>query len=294
MPSDDARTMQELLSKLSVDSIQESTRFVEHADLKIIQIDDLKAALFEMLKAYGCYTKSIKEGQPLFRAMKHNTGEEFFENVKRIYPDRAFLKTLGRANREHQPIFYFSGGHVIAFHEVKAKPGDVISLLECRPIEGATPVLVPIGIDALMNKHGLKASGDFPETSVRIEQLLNNDAECLRKYWIIDSFITNEFLKHVADGQSQEYKTTIAIAELLLSFGTELRPVDGLAYPSISGMWTHANIALVPDAFFRLYKPLACQRIKITGLLPNLGFSLEPEIGVMAIAIKENGKIDWP
>ncbi len=286
--------MQYLLSRLSVKSIEEAIEFVTRSDLEGIRIDDFKAALYEILRAYGCYTKSIKKGVPLFRAMKHHAGEQFFENVKRIYPDPNFLTDLGRANREKQPIFYLSGDPVIAFHEIKPKPGDVISLLECRPRDAASPMLVPIGIDELMKRHGVRAGGDFPENSIRIQDLLANDEESLRKYWMIDKFVTTGFLKDVAEGQNHEYKTSIAIAELLFSYSTTVRPIDGLAYPTIAGMWTHANIALSPGAFHRIYRPFACQRIMITGLLPELGFALDPEIGVMANDINSDGTICWP
>src|SRR5438128_2482436 len=197
----DAMNLDHLLSRLSVNSIQESIEFVKQSDLRTVRIDDLKAAFYEMLRAYGCFTKSIKQGEPLFRAMKHHANEEYFENVKRIYPDPIFLKKLGRANREHQAIFYLSGDHVIAFHEIKAKAGDMISLLECRPLDGASPMLVPIGIDELMKKHGVKAGGGFPETVARIKDLLKNDAENLLKYGMMDTFLTSEFLKDVAEGQ---------------------------------------------------------------------------------------------
>ncbi|HVQ40215.1 MAG TPA: hypothetical protein VMS31_21925 [Pyrinomonadaceae bacterium] len=74
MLNDDSRAMRELLSSISFESIQQTLEFVG-TNLKIIEINDLKTATFEMLRAHVCYTKSIKEGQPLFRAMKHNAGE---------------------------------------------------------------------------------------------------------------------------------------------------------------------------------------------------------------------------
>lgn len=286
--------MRELLTNLTPESIQQAIRFVRESDFKAVEIDDLKAALFEMLRAYGCYSKSISEGIPLFRAMKHKANEDRFVNLSRIYPDPKFLTTLGRANREHQPVFYLSGDHVIAFHEIKAQTGDVISLLECRPQDGVSPILIPIGIEALLKKHGVKAAGEFPENSIRIEDLLEHDADCLEKYWMIDDFLTSEFLKDVPEGQSHQYKSTVAIAELLFSFATEDRPVDGLAYPSIAGLWTHTNVALLPESFHHIYKPLACQRIKINGLLDNLGLSLDPSVGVMADGIDADGSIRWP
>lgn len=291
MLNDDGKAMRELLSNLSTDSIERTVQFVKAADLETVEIDELQAALFEMLRAYGCYTKSIKQGASLFRAMKHNADEDRFANVSRIYPDPKWLTTLGRANRERERIFYLSGDKVIPFHEIKAKPGDIVSLLECRPRDEANPILIPIGIDALLKKHGVKAAGEFPANSIRIEELLDHDPDCLAKYWLIDGFVTSEFLKDVREGQSHQYKTTVAIAELLFSFGTEAQPVDGLAYPSIVGL--HTNIALIPESFHRIYKPATCQRLKITGV-DKLRFFLDPSLGLMADEIDAEGQIIWP
>jgi len=75
----------------------------------------------------------------------------------------------------------------------------VISLLECRPRDGLSPILIPIGIDALLKKHGVKAAGEFPENSIRIDDVLEHDGDCLEKYWIIDTFLTSEFLKDIPE-----------------------------------------------------------------------------------------------
>ncbi len=289
----DAAEMAYLLSRLSVESIQESIDFVKRADLGTVQIDELKAVLYEMLRAYGCFVKSIGKGAPLFRAVKHREDEVLFLGVNRMYPDPSYLTKLGRANREHQAIFYLSGDYTIAFHEVGAKPGDLISLLECWPRGDAGPMLVPIGIDRLMKKHGVKAGGDFPEAAVRIQELLNNDPENLLKYGMIDEFLTEEFLKKIGEGQEHLYKTTVAIAEILFNFDTGLGLIDGLAYPSVAGDWVHANVALSPEAFHRLYEPVRCQRVKVTGLLVGGGFSLDPEAAVMAARIGDDGKFEW-
>jgi hypothetical protein len=290
----DATEMAYLLSRLSPEAIRERIEFIRRADLKTVQIDDLKTALHEMLRAYGCYVKSIEQGTPLFRAVKHNADEDEFKSVNRMYPDPIFLKKLGRANREHRAIFYLSGDCVIAFHEVGAKAGDVISLLECRPRDDASPVLVPIGIDEMLKQHGVKSGGDFPETAVRVQELLKHDTDNLLKYRMIDEFLTAEFLKKVGEGQEHEYKTTVAIAELLFSFDTGHQPVDGLAYPSIAGQRGHANVALTPEAFHRLYRPITCQRIKVTGLLAGSGISLDPKVGVTANRIHDDGQLEWP
>jgi hypothetical protein len=111
---------------------------------------------------------------------------------------------------------------------------------------------------------------------------------------MIDEFLTEEFLKKVDEGQEHLYKPTVAIAEILFNFDTGSGLIDGLAYPSIAGEWAHANVALSPEAFHRLYGSVACQRVKVTGLLPGGGFSLEPEVAVMTERIDDDGKFEWP
>ena len=290
----DAVAIQKALSKLDHKSVQRTIEFVKRADLTTIQIDEIKAVLNEILSAYGAYAKSIGKGQHLFRAMKHNADEERFESLTRIYPDPRYLTKLGRANRKHQPMYYFSGDCVVALHEVKAKAGDLVTILECVPQDDLSPILIPIGIDELLAKHAVKAGGDFPHASVRIQELLEHDVRNLQKYWMIDEFLRTEFLKEVTDGNEHEYKTTVAIAELLLSYGIPPRRIDGLAYPTIAAGWIHANVALPPDTFHRFYVPLACHRVKIEGLRDNRGFSLNEEMGLMSEQIGKDGMITWP
>jgi hypothetical protein len=286
-------SLDRLLSNLSFKSIQESIEFVERADLKTVQIDDLKAALDPILRAFGCFAKRIGRGEFIYRAMKHQADEKCFANVSRIYPDPRFLKRLGRANREHQAIFYLSGDPVVALYEVNVAAGDTVSVLTCRPL-GDGPLLVPMGIDELMRKRGAQIRGDFPESPERMKALLKNDPDNLGKYGLIDTFLTKEFLKNVPDGEEHEYKTSIAIAESLFSFDAGPGgPIDGIAYPSLAAEWSHANVALLPESFHRNYEPTQCQQIKIKELRPNLHLRHYNEVAAMANGIKSDGTIDW-
>jgi hypothetical protein len=280
------------LSKLSIDGIQRHLEVVKQVDLKTAQIDDLKLQLSDLLWAYGCFAVSINGERSIFRARRHlsEEKEQVLDRVEEVYPSAQYIKTLGRVNREGTPVFYFSADPVIALHECKAIPGDVFTILECKPRSRTEPILMPIGIHDLLRKHDKKIGGDFPEPAVRIRQVFENDEINLRKYELIDTFVVNEFLKVINRGNEHEFKLTIAIAEFLFAFETDIGPVDGIAYPSIASEWYNANVAFLPDAFHRLYKPVGSLWLRIDGIKPNLGFSVSKRVSK---EVTEEGKIQW-
>jgi hypothetical protein len=266
---------------------------IKRADFKTARIDDLKLRLKRVIEAYAMFPVEIEKGEAVFRAVKHEGDEkgQYLGDLKRLYPHRDFLKSLGRANRERQPIFYVSVDAGVALNEVKAAVGDVCTILECRARENSSPLLMPIGIHEMARKHNARIGGEFADPIIRIKELLENDAECIRKHKIIDDFIAEEFLKVVDEGQEDLYKPTIAIAELLFGFGTDEQPIDGIAYPSIACDQINANLALLPEAFHRIYEPAACRVIKIDEALPDQGFRYSEKT---ARSISDSGTIEWP
>lgn len=286
------REYQKYLCRLTVDSIQRTLKSVATTDLKTAQIDDLKVKLSGLLWAYSCFAVQIDRGRSIYRARKHGDDERDrpLDHVTQIYPDAKYIKTLGRANREGEPIFYFSADPVIALNECKAQTGDIFSVLECKARGETEPVLVPIGIHDLVKKHNKRMGGDYPELPVRIKALFERDDANLHKYLMIDDFIKTEFLKVVGLGNEYQFKTTIAISEYLFSFETDLGFVDGIAYPSIASDWYNANVAFKPEAFRRLYRPVGCKWQRIDGMRPNFGFEISEGV---AIKVTENGAIEW-
>jgi len=280
------------LSKLDEQTIRDCLESIKATDLKTARIDELKRMLMRVIEAYATYPVEIENLEAVFRAVKHTEAEkgQYLTDLKRLYPHRDFLKRLGRANRERQPIFYLSVDDGVALNEIKAAVGDVCTILECRARNNATPLLMPIRIHEMARKHNARIGGDFPEPAIRIEELLENDPECIRKHKMIEDFIAEEFLKVVDEGQEDLYKPTIAIAELLLNFGTDEQPIDGIAYPSIACEGINANLALLPEAFHRIYEPVACRVIRIVEALPDQGFRYDEKT---ARHISDNGRIDW-
>ena len=69
----------------------------------------------------------------------------------------------------------------VALSEVKPNLGDVVTVLECKPLQEAVGTLIPIGIHEMAKKHNVRLGGDFPEPAQRIAELLGNDEAAIRK-----------------------------------------------------------------------------------------------------------------
>lgn len=287
------------LKFIYLEFIQQRISELQNLNLKTANIDLLKFMLRNLCRAYISTTLTISEDKSIFRATKHTNEEKdtCFESVNRIYPDPKFLKKLGRANREGQAVFYFSADPGIALTELRATKGDVFTILECKPRKDASPLLIPAGIYEMAQKHNAKIGGDMPERALRIAALFENDGDTLYKYRLIDNFIADEFLKVVDEGQEYLYKLTIPIAELLLDFGTDNVPIDGIAYPSIASDKINANLVLLPQAFHRIYEPVGCKRVQINEMLPNQDLKLNvPGFDVCsreAKRISGGSRIEW-
>lgn len=303
--------MHDRLTRLDEQFIKHRIRLLQRTNLKSERIERLKSKLTDLLRAYVVSPIEIRKGESIFRARKHREEEKQTDgadvclvNVNAIYPQAKYIKQLGRANRIGQCIYYFAADEGIALREVKPVVGDVISILECKPINDATPSLIPIRIHQMAKEHGARIASSFSEPGVRIKNEFQNDASAIAKHKMIEDFVVSEFSRVVDDGEEHLYKLTIAIAEFLLSFeadlsdlGIDLGVVDGLAYPSLASKQINANLALAPDAFHRIYRPIACKRVTIVELrnktikgFPVEGFAVAERA---AKAVNDDGTIEW-
>jgi len=151
----------------------------------------------------------------------------------------------------------------------------------------------------MAKEYGARIGGDFPDPETRIRELFQNDTQSILKHEMIDAFISKEFLRIVNDDTEEHlYKLTIALAEWLFRFETDLGFVDGLAYPSVASNNINANVAFLPAAFHRLYRPTGCKRVTIVGNAPKIvkgtqveAFTIDDER--IAKSIRDNGDIEW-
>lgn len=133
------------LIQLDEQFIKHRIKLLRKTDLRRARISRLRSLLSDLLRAYVTIPLNIKDGMSIFRARKHREDERNcdLKNVKAdIYPQASFITHLGRANREREPIYYLGANEGIALKEVKPSPGDVITIVECKPLENARPNLV--------------------------------------------------------------------------------------------------------------------------------------------------------
>jgi hypothetical protein len=262
------------LGTLSEDFILGRIGELTGADLATADIDGLKLGLFPLIAAYVSPTITIAKNKSLFRVRKHpsNRRREKLTSVSEIYPSDAVATRRNRANREGNPMFYFSTSQGTALREARASAGDTCTILECRSQSGLSPLLIPVGIHESARKQDVVIGGGLPEPLARLRSHIAPDDE-FHKYLLIHKFVREQFLRRVDGERGYEYNLSIAIAEILLQLETSEFPIDGLAYPSIAAEEIGANLAILPSAFRRIYKPVACEWIIISNTLPNQGFS---------------------
>src|SRR6266446_9672584 len=119
------------LTQLDELFIRRQIQRLRETDLRKASINRLKLRLAILLRAYEMYALRINYGEPIFRARKHREVERelCLTNVRDVYPQPKLIKSLGRANRKHQCVYYFAADEGIALNEVNATSGDVISVL---------------------------------------------------------------------------------------------------------------------------------------------------------------------
>lgn len=256
-----------------------------------VTVDQLRSRLLVLLEHYACRTIFLEPHVKIFRARKkpESKGEGLFANRKELwYPEPKYVKRLGRLNKIGQPLFYCASNSDTAIFEIRPDIGDIVTVLECETIAGASPFLISVDVYEQLARLGVKLAGD-----VSLDPLLELRKSVGREWHknrMIEEFISAEFKKNVEDGHECEYKLSIAIAELLFSFGLDAKGVDGIAFPSTRSGLIDINIALLPRAVDRMYRPIACQAGKIVGYSSDgmpiwkAGFSK---------SIHKFGRIEW-
>jgi len=279
---------------VSLREIERRIRALQSLDLSRsgVSVDYLRLRLFDLLENYACRTIFLQSNVKIFRARRkpQGEGEGLFTHKKELwYPEPQYVRRLGRLNRIGQPLFYCATNWETSIFEIRPEVGDIVTVLECEAIGAASPMLSAVDTYQQLARLGVKIDEDPGGAPLRdLRKSIGDSA--WRKNRLIEEFVSAEFTRNVADSHEYEYKLSIAMAELLFSFGIDSRGIDGIAYPSMRTDLIDVNIALLPRAVDRMYRPIACQTGRIVGF-SDIGMP-EWEPGVSK-SIHRYGRIEW-
>jgi len=171
--------------------------------------------------------------------------------------------------------------------------GDLVTVLESVERQpGERCLMLEIGIaqhakrhGTLMEEkgilHGSAAARDFLHRSGRKERI-----------WIIDEFLVRHLSMPMPRGADDQYKICLAIAQLhmRLPLANATEQLDGLWYPSVAVNCTGTNVALLPAAADRFFKPHSCTVFHVVDQTPK-GFAVRQVRGPASVA--DDGRILW-
>ncbi|HEX5276373.1 MAG TPA: RES domain-containing protein [Fluviicoccus sp.] len=218
-----------------------------------LDIETLKQKLSLLLNGYTCITKRM-ESHYAFRA-RINIGSDFFEKTDELwYPPKENIQKPGRLNRINKSIFYISASHDTATLEVRPKVGDLVTILRVKLKDSARlPHVMELGIAETQSQHGLEITMPLLEQTNMKGIFLNKEE--IRKNLLIRSCISRLMMKVIPGGQEDQYKKSVAIAEILM----ESPDIDGVLYPSIAGDGSRGgggmNMAIKPESADELFVP---------------------------------------
>jgi hypothetical protein len=227
---------------------------------------------------------------PYVYRVRPNDGRERYETVEQLwYPkDPNVIKKFGRANYPKRPVFYCSDSPNTALIEQKInEPGDSYTVLTCERMNRIEhPFVFEIGVNDITGQFNPRLGGNRPHPRVAVAGFLNDDYE-FRKYTLFQDFLINQFTKVIDSEDDHLYKITAVITEQVLNkIG-----VDGICFPSVQSVFKGVNVAFTTQAVDRLYRPIQCHVVKVTEIIDDPGYRIEPVSESEPIG--RDGRIAW-
>lgn len=230
----------------SLANLHEFIREIKAVDLESVDFEKLKGKIADLTDGYVKQEYGWRLNN-LCRARKNEGKPSFTKFSEILSPPKTSVKVFGRLNRPGESIFYASEKRDDTLHEVKAIPGDIVTIVQLRPISEdieldhldfavfETACAKTLGFKNLMNP------------LLKIKNKIH--PEDYPKQKLISEFIVNEVTKSVNAESEWEYKTTCAIAEVLWK---DSLMFDMLAYPSVTKKLHGLNLAF-PNHIIKQY-----------------------------------------
>lgn len=202
-----------------------------------------------------------------FRAVSYKKTEEEYSNMKDFwYPDKQYIKSVGRVNFMHRQIFYCSDMQGTALFETKpAKVGTKIGLLKFR-----------LRKNLKLMSFGLINEDDFYK---------NGNVEFSEKEIALNIFFGEKFKEQIPSGKEYLYYPTAIFTNLFIS-----NKIDGFIFPSVASDLKGDNIALKTSIIDNHYQIIETRQFIVTEYNSSRDFiinCLSSSIGL------NNGEIEY-
>ena len=261
-----------------LEMVQQRILALEQMNLEIVDDSTVYSTVRELMALFGARPIGINTSNHVYR-IRRNLDERLhstlnfdwypplFSTVSQLwYPPSEGVNSRGRVNLVHESVFYCAESLNTAVLEMRPKPGQYLTLLECSFVEGATPNVFDAGVYEGPRQLNPNYGGGRPEKDTQFQAFLQ-DQGIKEATELIRTFLVSQFMKVVDQGKEYEYKITNMIARVLLNEFAFVRkddftPVqvvaDGIVYASIAAEAKAPNVAFTCKAADRLLKPFAC------------------------------------
>ncbi|MDP8269370.1 MAG: hypothetical protein P9L97_11650 [Candidatus Tenebribacter davisii] len=262
---------------IDLNLIRKKIKIIKNLDLLTESIDEIKKHIGLLSKGYIQITPIIPKGSKLFRGVIWNDKPKYISQIS--YPPKKNVKTLHRAGRQGQSLFYCSTARESSFWElgVKAKECLVISHWETTE-----PLLVNnVGYhpDVFSSLSSIRACPDWQNDNEIKKQSPANK--------IIKEFFSKEFARKIVDDREYLYKISIAIAE----HHFQQNIFAGLLYPTLALKANTDNLVLKPDIVEKYLRLLKVEYVLVEEVINNDKFKIQ--IKDFANSFDLDGLIHW-
>lgn len=280
----------DILRRLSEGQIADRILALNELDRLTTSFPVIQQHVDAVFLGYSCLTR-IVDCKQAWRARK-NIGSALFSNTSELWhPKPEYVKDFGRMNQPHKPMFYISASHQTAILEVRANPGDLVTVLEIGlKSETELPHVMEIGVAEKASQYRLPTTVNLLENTAEGQVFLGSE---LKKNLLIRSFLAAEATRIVDAADTHIFKVSAAISDRLTSSVN----IDGIEYPSIAGDGTASkggtNLAIKPAAADRLFQPVGCFVLRVISSVLHPEPGLLVECTNVATSIHRDGSIKW-
>lgn len=274
-------------SLLTPDRVRRRIEHFRSLELAATPLDELKQTLVELLEGYST-TKVQFRAEKIFRARRRSGMAPFrdFRELWYVPPEKSHLVPMGRLNDSSEVVFYCTDNRDIALAELRPAVGDRVCILECEMREDPWICVLPLGLHRHLERYKPELTPHQYEDKEHDEQYVKaENREALKS---LQDFLVEELVRIVPDNAKHLYKTTVALAHLLLP--AEVR-VHGLAYPSIAVNLRGMNFMLTRAAADELFIPKRAWELHLFEKTGPLTFNAR--LFSTLSDIKPDGNLSW-